>query len=93
MFKVCIKTGQEICGGVPGKAFFGLTAIGFIKLSSMARGSVSDLLPEQLFFRIHNSYSVNMTYIQRLEYTGRNGFVHLQQGIALPVSVKRMGVV
>ena len=61
-------------------------------VSSQTLGQIGKSLPEQLFFRIHNSYSVNMTYIQRLEYTGRNGFVHLQQGIALPVSVKRMGL-
>ena len=41
MFKVCIRISQEICGGVQGKVFFGLTAIGFIKLSRMARGSIN----------------------------------------------------
>ena len=40
MFKVCTRISQEICGGVPGKVFIGLTAIGFTRLSNMARGSI-----------------------------------------------------
>ena len=38
MFKVCIKIGQEICGGVRDEVFFGLTARDFIKLSRVAHG-------------------------------------------------------
>jgi hypothetical protein len=42
VYKVCIKISQEICGGGRGKVFFGLTALGFIKLNRKALGSINN---------------------------------------------------
>ena len=43
VFKVCIKTGQEICGGVLDKDPIDLMANAFIKLKRMALGSINKI--------------------------------------------------
>ncbi|MBL4755635.1 MAG: hypothetical protein JKY52_18840 [Flavobacteriales bacterium] len=42
VFKVCIKTSQEICGGVLAKDSIDLMAKAFIKLNRMALGSINN---------------------------------------------------
>jgi AraC family transcriptional activator of pobA len=44
MFKVCIKTGQEICGGVLDKDSIDLMANAFIKLNRKALGSINNMI-------------------------------------------------
>jgi len=43
------------------------------------------------FCRTHHSYIVNMRYIDWVEKTGRNGVIHLHNGMQVPISVQRMG--
>ena len=42
MFKVCIKIGLEICGGVPDKDFIDLMENAFIRLKRKGRGSINN---------------------------------------------------
>jgi two-component system LytT family response regulator len=43
------------------------------------------------FCRTHHGYIVNMIHIDRVEKTGRNGVIHLTNGIQVAISVQRMG--
>jgi hypothetical protein len=85
VFKVCIKRSQEICGGVRGKVFFGLTAIGFIKLSRMARGNINKIRRHN---RIERKHVENIANAQhrianrqaerfRLNFSAKNPAHHL----------------
>lgn len=47
MFRVCIKTDQEICGGVLDKDSIDLTANAFIKLNKMALGRIGRKMKNQ----------------------------------------------
>ena len=44
-----------------------------------------DELPDTVFCRCHHSYLVNLNFVERFEQTGRNGKVHLNNGITIPV--------
>jgi len=48
VFKVCIKTGQEICGGVLELDSIDLMANAFIKLKRMALGSINETANPEL---------------------------------------------
>lgn len=47
-----------------------------------------DVLPESKFFRIHKSYIINCTKINKIE-PGRGGPVHLEGGAILPIAFRR----
>ncbi len=47
-----------------------------------------DVLTETKFFRVHKSFLINSDKVLKLE-TGRGGVVHLDEGIQLPVAVRR----
>ncbi|MBU6342350.1 MAG: LytTR family DNA-binding domain-containing protein [Bacteroidetes bacterium] len=47
-------------------------------------------LPQRLFCRSHHSFIVHMRYIDRVEKTGRNGLIHLSNGMQVGISVQRM---
>jgi two-component system, LytTR family, response regulator len=49
-----------------------------------------ELSPRQ-FCRIHHSCIVNLAFVRQLEKKGRAGVVHLNDGLILPVSVKKIG--
>ncbi|MFC2096149.1 LytR/AlgR family response regulator transcription factor [Bacteroidota bacterium] len=50
--------------------------------------SIEELLPEELFFRIHKSYLVNMNYIK--SYNKTDGYrVLLENGVELDVATRR----
>lgn len=50
--------------------------------------SIEELLPEELFFRIHKSYLVNMNYIK--SYSKTDGYrIKLENGIELDVATRR----
>lgn len=51
---------------------------------SMTMSDLTDLLQERDFLRIHQSYLVNMAYIQRIKSTG----VWLNDGAKLPISAR-----
>lgn len=48
-------------------------------------------LPGHQFCRIHHGCIVNLAFVRKIEKKGRGGMVHLLNGEALPVSVKKMG--
>lgn len=59
--------------------------------SSRNLGEYEAELPELLFCRTHHSYLVNLSHVERLERTGRNGTIHFRQaGHRAYVSVSRM---
>lgn len=55
-----------------------------ILMLSITMKKLTDLLTDRGFLRIHQSYLVNMAYIQRIKSTG----VWLSDGTALPVSAR-----
>lgn len=46
------------------------------------------LLPEDIFFRIHNSHLINLNYIKKYN-RGRGGVVELEDGSVIEVAVRR----
>lgn len=48
-----------------------------------------DLLPANIFFRIHNSYIVNVNFIRKFFKEGRGGYVELSDGTTAPVAYRR----
>lgn len=51
-------------------------------------GHYEKLLPLATFFRIHKSYLLNMTLVDKFD-TGRTGNVHLTNQISLPIAARR----
>lgn len=49
---------------------------------------VEDLLKDQNFFRVHQSYLVNLEYVNRY-YKGKGGYVELVNGSTVSVSVRK----
>lgn len=47
-----------------------------------------ELLPEQIFCRIHHAHLVNLNYIKTY-HKGRGGYVEMRSGITIEVSVRR----
>jgi two-component system LytT family response regulator len=47
-----------------------------------------NLLPEDIFFRIHNSHLINLNYIKKYN-RGRGGLVELDDGSVLEVAARR----
>jgi len=50
-----------------------------------------ELLPENVFFRIHHSFIVNINYIRKFFKDGRGGYVELLDGTTIPVAYRRKG--
>jgi two-component system LytT family response regulator len=57
-------------------------------LISKTLREAEETLPTHLFFRIHNSYMVNMQYVQKY-LRGEGGEVVMRNGLQLPVSRNR----
>jgi two-component system LytT family response regulator len=57
-------------------------------LISKTLREAEETLPSQFFFRIHNSYMVNMQYVQKY-LRGEGGEVVMRNGLQLPVSRNR----
>lgn len=47
-------------------------------------------LPDTFFCRVHHSYLVNLSYVQRFERTGRTGHVYLPNNIQIDVSAQKL---
>jgi len=47
-----------------------------------------ELLPEALFFRIHNSHLINLNFIKKY-HKGRGGFVEMEDGFMIEVATRR----
>ena len=60
----------------------------------MASGHLKEFetrLPAPLFCRTHHSYLLNLMYVKRVERTGRNGIIYLQDSeLTVDISVSRM---
>ena len=56
--------------------------------SSMNLGSYLDDLPEEMFVRIHNSYVININYIQYIE-KGENWDLILTDSTKIPISRRK----
>jgi len=48
-----------------------------------------ELLPENVFFRIHHSFIVNINFIRKFFKDGRGGYVELLDGTTIPVAYRR----
>ena len=48
-----------------------------------------ELLPKNVFFRIHHSFIVNISFIKKFFREGRGGYVELLDGTTIPVSYRR----
>jgi len=46
------------------------------------------ILPEDIFFRIHNSHLINLNYVKKYN-RGRGGFVELDDGSTIEVATRR----
>jgi two-component system, LytTR family, response regulator len=57
-------------------------------LSSRNIKEFEDLLPETVFFRIHNSHLVNLNCVKRYQ-KGRGGFIEMMDGTQLEVAIRR----
>jgi two-component system LytT family response regulator len=51
---------------------------------------IEEQLPVTAFCRSHHSYLVNFAFIERYVQTGRNGIIHLRNGVEVPISVGKM---
>lgn len=51
---------------------------------------IEEQLPATAFCRSHHSYLVNLAFIERYVQTGRNGIIHLRNGVEVPISVGKM---
>ena len=47
-------------------------------------------LPENLFYRTHHGFIVNVLFIDRWVKTGRNGLIYMKNGMRVPISVQKM---
>jgi two-component system LytT family response regulator len=56
--------------------------------SSKPIGECEDILPDKFFFRIHNSYLVNLNFITKY-IKGRGGFIEMQDGTRIEVAARR----
>jgi len=55
-------------------------------LVNMVLKSVEELLPVKLFFRVHKSFVVNISYIARFTIKKEGGYINLKNGAEVPVS-------
>jgi two-component system, LytTR family, response regulator len=51
-------------------------------------GEYEELLPEDIFFRLHHSHLVNLNYIKKY-HKGRGGVVELEDGMSIEVAARR----
>ncbi len=49
-------------------------------------------LPDDLFYRVHHSYLINMAHVHRFERRGRSGVVHLAFDTRVEVSQQKIDV-
>jgi len=58
------------------------------EILSIRIGECERLLPQSSFFRVHHSYIVNLSYVEKY-IKGRGGYLMLHNGIQVDVSVSR----
>ena len=57
-------------------------------MTSRTIGEYEDLLPKESFFRVHNSFLINMRFIARY-IKGRGGVLEMQDGTKIEVATRR----
>lgn len=57
-------------------------------LVSKSLKDYESILPEDLFFRVHNSHIININYIRKYN-KGRGGYIELENGFTIEVAVRR----
>lgn len=57
-------------------------------VSSKCLSDFEEILPPNIFFRIHNSHIVNTTYIKKY-HKGRGGYIELHNGSTIEVAARR----
>ncbi len=57
-------------------------------LAAKSIGYYEDLLPADVFFRIHKSHIINLTKIKTID-SGRTGYVHLISGATFSIAARR----
>lgn len=57
-------------------------------LSSRNIKEFEELLPESIFFRIHNSHLVNLNFVKKYQ-KGRGGYIEMTDGMQLEVAIRR----
>jgi len=57
-------------------------------LVSKSLKDYENLLPDDLFFRIHNSHLINLNYVKKYN-RGRGGFIELEDGSIIEVATRR----
>lgn len=57
-------------------------------ISSKNLGEYESLLDEKVFFRVHNSYIVNLNYVTNINKAAGN-YIELQNGVSLPIAKRR----
>ena len=55
---------------------------------SMSLKDYEAILPEDIFFRIHNSHLINLNYVKKYN-RGRGGFIELDDGSVIEVATRR----
>lgn len=51
---------------------------------------IEEQLPESLFLRVHHSWIINLKYLRRY-YRGRNGYIEMDDGSTVAVSIRKKG--
>jgi len=64
------------------------TSSGKVLMTSRTIGEYEELLPDDLFFRVHNSFLINMNFIARY-IKGRGGVLEMQDGKKIEVATRR----
>jgi two-component system, LytTR family, response regulator len=57
-------------------------------LSSKSIGEYEEMLPENIFFRVHHSHLINLYEIKKY-HRGRGGYVEMKDGMLIDVAVRR----
>jgi two-component system LytT family response regulator len=57
-------------------------------VTSKSLGEIEDILPKNIFFRIHKSHLININYIKQY-YKGRGGYIEMEDGTTIEVSTRK----
>jgi len=56
--------------------------------TSKTIGEFEEILPEKVFFRVHNSYLININFITKY-IKGRGGIIEMRDGVKIEVAIRR----
>jgi two-component system, LytTR family, response regulator len=58
--------------------------------SSQALGDVEKMLSKKTFLRVHNSWVINTNFLKKY-YRGKNGYMEMEDGATVQVSIRKKG--